>query len=70
MLIQLPAITQGVAAVVNYDFPGETEMYIHRIGRTGRAGASGESLTLLTRDDASSARDLVAMMRVRLHGST
>lgn len=32
---------KDVAAVVNYDFPNGVEDYIHRIGRTGRAGASG-----------------------------
>lgn len=32
---------KDVAAVVNYDFPNGVEDYIHRIGRTGRAGATG-----------------------------
>lgn len=32
---------KDVAAVINYDFPNGVEDYIHRIGRTGRAGASG-----------------------------
>ena len=38
--------------VINYDLPQCPEDYIHRIGRTGRAGASGESVCLITRADA------------------
>ncbi len=40
-----------VAHVINYDLPQCAEDYIHRIGRTARAGASGEALTLLTPAD-------------------
>ncbi len=36
----------GVSHVINYDLPDEAENYVHRIGRTGRNGASGEALTL------------------------
>lgn len=32
---------KDVAAVINYDFPNGVEDYVHRIGRTGRAGATG-----------------------------
>jgi ATP-dependent RNA helicase DeaD len=37
-----------VDAVFNYDLPSENEYYLHRIGRTGRAGKTGVSFTLLT----------------------
>lgn len=37
---------EGVTHVVNYEVPDEPESYVHRIGRTGRAGASGIALTL------------------------
>lgn len=40
---------KGVTAVVNYDLPNNTEDYVHRIGRTGRAGSKGESFTFITR---------------------
>ena len=40
---------KGVSAVVNYDLPNNTEDYVHRIGRTGRAGCKGESFTFITR---------------------
>jgi ATP-dependent RNA helicase DDX5/DBP2 len=39
---------KGVMAVINYDFPGNVEDYIHRIGRTGRAGAKGSAYLLLS----------------------
>jgi superfamily II DNA/RNA helicase len=42
---------QNIAHVINYDLPYEPEDYIHRIGRTGRAGAEGDSLTFLTPED-------------------
>ena len=34
--------------VINYDFPQSSKSYIHRIGRTGRAGIKGKSITLVT----------------------
>ena len=37
--------------VVNYDMPDDADDYIHRIGRTGRADASGEAVSLLSKDD-------------------
>ncbi len=37
--------------VVNYDLPDEVETYVHRIGRTARAEASGEAISLCTRDN-------------------
>ena len=46
--------------VVNYDLPDEDEDYVHRIGRTGRAGAEGEAISLVSRDDF---RNLVAIER-------
>ncbi|NLT05760.1 MAG: DEAD/DEAH box helicase [Solirubrobacterales bacterium] len=44
----------GVSHVVNYDIPNSPDVYVHRIGRTGRAGESGRAITLITpkqRDD-------------------
>ncbi|QHL86537.1 DEAD/DEAH box helicase [Nibribacter ruber] len=38
--------------VINYDLPRSSKDYVHRIGRTGRAGATGEALTLVTPEDA------------------
>jgi len=42
----------GVTMVVNYDIPNEVDSFIHRIGRTGRAGRRGEAWSFTSRDDA------------------
>jgi ATP-dependent RNA helicase RhlE len=49
---------EGVSLVVNYDLPMEAEDYVHRIGRTGRAGASGKALTFCTTRDRAILRDI------------
>jgi len=46
----------GVTHVVNYDLPIEPESYVHRIGRTGRAGAEGIALSFCTSDERSELR--------------
>src|SRR4051794_2428757 len=38
----------GVSHVVNYDIPNSPDIYVHRIGRTGRAGDSGRAITIIT----------------------
>jgi superfamily II DNA/RNA helicase len=43
---------KGVSHVFNYDVPWHPDDYVHRIGRTGRAGATGKAFTLVTREDA------------------
>ena len=52
---------KDIKTVINYDFPSATEDYVHRIGRTGRAGEKGLSVTFFTRNDAKKARDLIAL---------
>ncbi len=42
---------EGISHVINYDVPEHTEDYIHRIGRTARAEAEGDAITLVTPDD-------------------
>ena len=42
---------QNLSRVVNYDVPDQVEDYIHRIGRTGRAGASGEAISFVAKDN-------------------
>tara|TARA_R110000744_G_scaffold80307_8_gene157684 strand:- start:20297 stop:21604 length:1308 start_codon:yes stop_codon:yes gene_type:complete len=44
--------------VVNYDLPNVAEDYVHRIGRTGRAGASGQAISLVTADEFSLLADI------------
>ena len=41
----------NLSRVVNYDLPYQSDDYIHRIGRTGRAGSSGEAISLVSKDD-------------------
>jgi superfamily II DNA/RNA helicase len=43
---------KGVSHVINYDVPWQPDDYVHRIGRTGRAGMKGIAITLATREDA------------------
>ena len=43
---------KGVSHVINFDVPWQPDDYIHRIGRTGRAGMTGIAITLATREDA------------------
>src|SRR3954469_3627624 len=43
---------KGVSHVINFDVPWQPDDYIHRIGRTGRAGMTGISITLATKSDA------------------
>jgi ATP-dependent RNA helicase DDX5/DBP2 len=45
---------RNITHVINYDYPNNSEDYIHRIGRTGRAGANGTAITLFTTDSTYS----------------
>ncbi len=49
---------EGISLVINYDLPDNTEDYIHRIGRTGRASAEGRALSLVTYHDYSTLRKI------------
>ena len=43
---------EGISHVVNFDLPEDPQDYVHRIGRTGRAGAEGISISFVSEDDA------------------
>ncbi len=47
-----------VSHVINYDAPHHSEDYVHRIGRTGRAGKTGHALTIVTRADAKAIAEI------------
>jgi ATP-dependent RNA helicase RhlE len=49
---------EGITHVVNYDVPLDPEDYVHRIGRTGRAGATGMAVTFLTAADLGAFKSL------------
>jgi len=57
---------KDVPAVFNFDIPFNAEDYIHRIGRTGRAGASGLAVTFVTRSDARLVADLEKLLKAKL----
>lgn len=52
----------GIKYVVNFDYPGSSEDYIHRIGRTGRSDNSGTSYAFFTMKNSRHAKDLVAVL--------
>merc|ERR1712183_316888 len=54
---------KDIKYVINYDFPGQIEDYVHRVGRTGRAGATGSSYTFFTKDKFKHAKELIDVLR-------
>lgn len=66
---------EGVTHVVNYDIPHDVDWYVHRIGRTGRAGREGIAVTLYTADEIRWLKQIeeklnVQMERQNLAGET
>ncbi len=59
-----------ISHVINYDIPSTPEIYIHRIGRTGRATRSGDAFTLTTVDDASMVRAIDRVLGARVERRT
>jgi ATP-dependent RNA helicase RhlE len=53
---------EGIAHVVNYDLPNVPEDYVHRIGRTARAGATGHALSLVAPEDQPHVRGIEALV--------
>ncbi|XP_030637935.1 putative ATP-dependent RNA helicase DDX52 [Chanos chanos] len=54
---------KGVNLVVNYDFPTSAVEYIHRVGRTGRAGHRGKAITFFTEDDKPLLRSIATVIK-------
>ena len=57
---------KDVPAVFNYDVPFNAEDYVHRIGRTGRAGASGLAVTLVASSDARNVNDIEKLIKKKI----
>lgn len=57
---------QQLPQVVNFDLPNVAEDYVHRIGRTGRAGASGRSYSLVSADEIEHLQGIERLIRARL----
>jgi ATP-dependent RNA helicase RhlE len=53
----------GIELVINYDLPENPGDYVHRIGRTGRAGAPGRAISFATPDQKSAVHDIERLMR-------
>jgi ATP-dependent RNA helicase RhlE len=56
----------GVTQVINYELPNVPEQYVHRIGRTARAGADGEALAFCAPEERPFLRDIEKLTRVAL----
>ena len=54
---------EGISHVINYDLPDDPESYVHRIGRTGRAGASGIALTFCDAEERTGLRAIEKLIR-------
>ncbi len=59
----------GVAHVVNFDFPRDPSDYVHRIGRTGRAGLKGKATTLVTGRDRRELAELERLLGHKVAGN-
>jgi len=60
----------GVPCVINYDLPFNPEDYVHRIGRTGRAGAKGEAIALFTADEERYLLDIEKLVKIKIARGT
>jgi ATP-dependent RNA helicase RhlE len=58
-IVQLPH-------VINFDLPNAPEDYVHRIGRTGRAGSEGEAISLVSADETKQLRDIERFINLNL----
>jgi superfamily II DNA/RNA helicase len=56
----------GVSHVINYDLPNIPDTYVHRIGRTARAGASGVAISLVTGEEMAYLRDIEKLIRMQV----
>jgi ATP-dependent RNA helicase RhlE len=54
----------GVSHVVNYEIPNVPEQYVHRIGRTARAGAEGRAVSFVSREERAYLRDIEKTIRM------
>ncbi len=56
----------GIELVINYDLPDNAEDYVHRIGRTGRAGHSGRAISFAAPDERNEVREIERLIRANL----
>jgi ATP-dependent RNA helicase RhlE len=58
---------QDISHVINFDLPGDHDVYVHRVGRTGRAGRRGVGITLVAEHDRGEARQIANKLNIE-HG--
>ncbi|RKY42529.1 MAG: ATP-dependent helicase [Candidatus Makaraimicrobium thalassicum] len=56
----------GIETVINYDLPDDTENYVHRIGRTGRAGHKGRAISFATPEQGNDIRNIEKLIKTAL----
>ena len=56
----------GIELVINYDLPEDAENYVHRIGRTARAGHKGHAISFAMPDQSRDVRDIEKLIRATL----
>lgn len=61
---------KAVTLVINFDIPQEPEAYVHRIGRTGRAEATGRAVTFCAEDDCALLTDVEKLIKQRIEVKT
>ena len=54
----MPSFVKDIRHVINYDMPNGIEDYVHRIGRSGRAGDKGHSISFMTQKNAKMAHQV------------
>jgi ATP-dependent RNA helicase RhlE len=59
----------GISHVFNFDLPNVPETYVHRIGRTARAGAEGVAISLCDREEAAFVKDIEKLIRMTIPAS-
>ncbi len=57
---------KGIELVINYDLPDDVENYVHRIGRTGRAGCPGHAISFATSDQKEDVANIERLIRAAL----
>ncbi len=60
----------GIELVINYDLPSQAEDYVHRIGRTARAGLEGHAISFVTPSEQGEIRAIERLIRKKLNVST
>ena len=61
---------KNIEIVVNYDLPDDADNYVHRIGRTARAGMEGKAISFATPDQFEEVRNIQKLVRIDIPIST